>query len=274
MTHGPYPRLTARQLLFAVWLASLAPAAFADTVSVAVASNFANPLKQLQPLFEQQSDHRLRISSASTGTLYAQIRNGAPYDVFLSADRARPERLIAEGLAEESSAFVYARGRLILWSPDPDLVDGHGAVLRSGDFEHLALANPRTAPYGAAAMQVLRELGLAQSLAGRIVQGENIAQTWQFVATRNAELGFVALSQPIAANLETSGSRWLVPQSMYDPIEQMAVLLAAAHDEPAAREFMQFLQSSKAVRKIRQLGYDAGPDKGAIGRDTACRQTP
>lgn len=262
------------RLLLSVCLLAFPPAVFAATVSVAVAANFASPLKQLRPLFEQQSGHELRISSASTGTLYAQIRNGAPYDVFLSADRARPERLIAEGLADASTAFVYARGRLILWSPDPELIDGHGTVLQSGDFEHLALANPRTAPYGAAAMQVLRELGLAQSLAGRIVRGENIAQTWQFVATRNAQLGFVALSQPIAANLESEGSRWLVPQDMYDPLEQMAVLLAEARDDAAAREFMQFLRSAQAVQKIRQLGYTAGPDDAAIGRDAPPRTAP
>ncbi len=250
-----------RRLWLLAGLLAAATGAAADTVGVAVAANFAPALKALQPLFEQESGHTLRISSASTGILYAQIRHGAPFDVFLAADRERPERLIDAGLAEASSAFIYARGRLVLWSPRPGLANDGVEVLRSGNFEHLALANPRTAPYGAAALQVLERLGLAEALSGRLVMGESIAQTWHFVVSGNAELGFVALSQPVAAGRLADGSHWLVPQELYSPIEQMAVLPGSARSVPAARAFMRFLQSAPARAKLEALGYavDPGP---------------
>lgn len=244
-------------------LLAAATGAAAGTVSVAVAANFAPALRALQPVFEQQSGHTLRISSASTGILYAQIRHGAPFDVLLSADRARPERLIEAGLADASSAFIYARGRLVLWSPRSGLVDDEGKVLRTGDFEHLALANPRSAPYGAAAMQVLERLGLAEALTGRLVMGESVAQAWHFVVSENAELGFVALSQPVAAGRLNGGSYWLVPQELYAPIEQMAVLLGSGGEKPAARAFIQFLQSAPAIAKLEALGYAAGTERAA-----------
>lgn len=263
--------MAVRRLFLLISLSFAATASAAETVRVAVAANFAAPLKELQPLFERQSGHTLSISSASTGTFYAQIRNGAPFDVFLAADRQRPERLIDDGMAEASSALIYARGRLLLWSPDPALVDEDGTVLATGDFAHLALANPRTAPYGAAAMQVLQHLGLDESLSGRLVQGENIAQTWQFVASNNAELGFVALSQPIAANRLSDGSHWLVPQKLYDPIEQMAVVLSPARRSAPAQALMEFLQSDTAVQKIRQMGYGAGPADAEAADSPAAR---
>ena len=247
-----------------VCLLAAAPFAAADTVSVAVAANFADALRQLRPGFEQESGHELRVSSASTGILYAQILHGAPYDLFLAADRERPERLIEAGLAEPSSAFVYARGRLVLWSTDPGLVDDEGEVLRSASFQHLALANPRTAPYGAAAMQVLERLGLAQVLAGRLVTGESVAQAWHFVVSGNAELGFIALSQPIAAGRLAGGSCWIVPGELYAPIEQVAVLLGPGRDKPAARALMEFLRSEYAIARLEELGY-------AVGTTTADR---
>jgi molybdate transport system substrate-binding protein len=240
-----------------------ASGAAAETVSVAVAANFAPALKALQPAFERQSGHALRISSASTGILYAQIRHGAPFDVFLAADRERPERLIEGGLADAASAFIYARGRLVLWSPRPGLVDDGGEVLRTGDFEHLAIANPRTAPYGAAALQVLERLGLAKALSGRLVMGESVAQAWHFVVSENAELGFVALSQPVAAGRLDGGSYWLVPQELYAPVEQMAVLLGSGREKPAARALLQFLQSAPAIAQLEELGYAAGAERSA-----------
>lgn len=259
--------MIAGRLCTLVCLLAAAPLAGADTVSVAVAANFADALRQLEPRFEQASGHELRISSASTGILYAQILHGAPYDVFLAADRARPERLIEAGLAEASSAFVYARGRLVLWSARPDLVDSGPETLRSDAFEHLALANPRTAPYGAAAMQVLERLGLAQALAGRLVTGESVAQAWHFVVSGNAELGFVALSQPIAAGRLAGGSYWIVPAELYAPLEQMAVLLGRGAEKGAARAFIAFLGSDQGVATIEALGYASGaarnvPDAG------------
>ena len=259
--------MIASRLCTLVFLLIVAPLAAADTVSVAVAANFADALRQLEPRFEQESGHELRISSASTGILYAQILHGAPYDVFLAADRERPERLIEAGRAESSSAFVYARGRLVLWSPWPGLVDNGPETLRGGGFEHLALANPRTAPYGAAAMLVLERLGLAQALRGRLVTGESVAQAWHFVVSGNAELGFVSLSQPIAAGRLAGGSYWIVPEELYAPLEQMAVLLGPGEEKPAARAFMAFLRSGEAVARIEALGYAAGapravPDAG------------
>lgn len=259
--------MTARRLYLLIGLLAAAPLSVADTVSVAVAANFADALRQLQPAFQEESGHTLRISSASTGILYAQIRHGAPYDVFLAADRERPELLVEAGLAEASSAFVYARGRLVLWSAYPERVDSRGEVLRRGDFDHLALANPRTAPYGMAAMQVLERLGLAQALADRLVTGESLAQAWHFVVSGNAELAFVALSQPLAAGRLADGSHWLVPQNLHEPIEQMAVLLTRAQKKPAARALMEFLQSEAAIAKINELGYAAGRDAVALPGD-------
>jgi molybdate transport system substrate-binding protein len=251
--------MAVRRLYILVCLLAAWSGASAETVSVAVAANFADALRALQPAFEQQSGHTLRVSSASTGVLYAQIRHGAPFDVFLAADRRRPERLIEAGLADPASAFVYARGRLVLWSAHPGLVDAEGEVLRTGRFEHLALANPRTAPYGAAAEQVLDRLGLVKALEGRLVFGESVSQAWHFVVSGNAELGFVALSQPIAAQRLSDGSYWLVPQELYAPLEQMAVLVVAASHQTAGRALLAFLQSEQAVVKLRELGYDAGP---------------
>lgn len=232
-----------------------APARAGD-VLVAVAANFVAPLQRIAAEFEAASGHRLRLSSGATGRFYSQVRAGAPFDVLLAADQTTPARLVAEGHAVAGSAFTYAEGRLALWSADPGLVDGDGQVLASARFRHLAIANPATAPYGAAAMQTLERRGLRQALAPRIVTGESIAQVWQFVATRHAEIGFVALSQLRSPGLDAGGSMWLVPRTLHEPIRQDAVLLRAGRDNPAARALLDWLRGAPARAVMRDWGYD------------------
>lgn len=233
-----------------------ATGAHADTVAVAVAANFTAPMQQIAAAFEQHTGHTAQLSFGSTGKLYAQIRNGGPYDLFLSADADRPARLEAEGAGVAGSRFTYAVGQLVLWSADPDRVDAEGKVLAAGGFDHLAIANPKTAPYGAAAMEVLTRLGLADTLEGRLVRGENIAQTWQFVATGNAQLGFVAASQLFKDGQPLGGSRWNVPASMHAPILQDAILLQRGADKVAAKALVDFLKSDTAAGIIRGFGYE------------------
>lgn len=241
------------------WLAALLLGALAvnparaETLRVAVASNFRPAMLQLAERFEQDSGQQLTLIFGSTGKHYAQIVNGAPFDAFLAADAERPRRLEQEGHALPGSRFVYALGRLVLWSPDTALVDDSGAILRSDRFRHLAIANPDLAPYGAAAREVLRALGVWEALQGRLVRGENIAQAYQFVASGNAELGFVARAQRVAAGADATGSSWTPPAALYGPIEQQAVLLT---DSPATRAFAAFLQSAEARALIRAAGYD------------------
>jgi molybdate transport system substrate-binding protein len=240
-----------RFLFVAVFLWALSPVASAGEVTAAVASNFAAAMKALVKAYSAQSETEVRVSYGATGKLYAQIRNGAPFDLFLAADRARPARLEQDGAAVEASRFTYARGRLVLWSAVQPVADGE-AVLRRGDFKHLAVANPRTAPYGVAAEQVLRNLGLYEALQPRLVYGENIAQTHQFVAGGAAELGFVALAQ-LVAKVDTPDTRWWpVPDTLYEPVEQQAVLL---NDRPPARGFYEFLKSAPARAVIERYGY-------------------
>jgi molybdate transport system substrate-binding protein len=222
----------------------------ADDVQVAVASNFTPALEQLQPLFEQQSGHTLTIISGATGSHYAQITNGAPFEVFLAADDERPRLLEEEGKAVTGTRFTYALGKLVLWSADASFVDAQGEVLRSAAFMHLAIANPQLAPYGVAAQETLATLGLWNQLHGRLVQGDNIAQTLQFVQTGNAELGFVAKSQLLNAGID--GSYWEVPVNLYSPVVQQGVLLK---DAPAARKFIEFIKSDEARAVIRVAGY-------------------
>jgi molybdate transport system substrate-binding protein len=246
-----------RRRAFALALCTLTAAgrsAQAAEVPVAVAANFAAPLEKLAISFEKASGHHLLISSGSSGKLYAQIIGGAPFEVMLSADAERPTRLEKEGAAVAGTRFTYAIGKLVLWSMDPGLVDPAGAVLGTSRFRHVAISNPETAPYGAAARQVLQGLDLWQRLAPRLVQGEDIGQTWQFVATGNAELGFMALSQVRAAG-KPQGSLWIVPAKLYRPIEQQAVLLARGKDDPAARAFLDFLRSAPARALIEEFGY-------------------
>jgi len=228
----------------------LVPAqAIAAEVMVAVASNFTAPMKDIQ----QHSGHRLIMAFGSSGKFTAQIHNGAPFEVFLSADQAKPEALIRAGLASADSRFTYALGRLALWITSPD-VDVR-AQLHSGQFRKLALANPRLAPYGTAAQQTLAALALTDSVAARQVMGENIAQTWQFVASGNAQLGFVALSQVMSGGHINNGSVWIVPDTLYQPIRQEAVLLKKGEPNPAARAFLAFLQSAEVTELIRGYGY-------------------
>jgi molybdate transport system substrate-binding protein len=228
----------------------------ADDVQVAVAANFAGPAKQLAEQYARSTGHRLVLSVGSTGKLYAQVKNGAPYDVFLSADEATPRRLEEEKLAAAGSRFTYAVGKLVLWSPKAGFVDERGEVLKQGAFKRIAIANPKLAPYGAAAQEALTRLGLWSALEPKLVQGENIAQTFQFVATGNAELGFVALAQIREADAVPAGSTWLVPAELYAPIRQDAALLARASGNAAARGFLEFLKSPAARTRIRAAGYE------------------
>jgi molybdate transport system substrate-binding protein len=239
--------------IVAVAITLLAPLVRADNLQVAVASNFAAVLEQLQPLFEKASGHQLTIIAGATGQHYTQIVNGAPFDVFLAADAARPQLLEQEGHAVAGSSFTYALGKLVLWSTDPALVDDAGAVLERDDFKHLAIANPRLAPYGNAAQQVLMNKGLWASMQNRLVQGENITQTLQFVQTANAELGFIAKSQWLDIDPDDTGSHWDVPQDLYDPIVQQAVIL---NESPAARAFVAFMQSTPSEAIIQAAGYE------------------
>ncbi len=234
------------------------PAATAGEVNIAVAANFIHTAEDLGAEFARLGGSRLVISSGSTGKLYAQIRAGAPYDILLSADATTPHRLVKQGLAVAGSRFTYARGRIALWSRSPTLVDGDGKVLRGEKFRHLAIANPKTAPYGAAALSVLRNLGLLESVRPRLVQGEDIGQTFQFADSGNAELAFVALAQLKDAGLKTGGSYWLVPQKLYPPINQQAVLLERARSNAAALAFLNFLRRPAAQTIIRRYGYGSG----------------
>ena len=198
-------------------------AAAAET-QAAVAANFTAPMRQIAALFERETGHKVLLAFGSTGAFHAQIGNGAPFDLLLAADAATPARLVAEGFAQNGSGFTYAVGRLALWSARTGVVDAQGEVLKRGGFERLAIANPKLAPYGAAAVQVQERLGIAAALRDKWVQGENIAQTYQFVASGNALLGFVALSQVFGNGAIRNGSGWIVPQELHDPIRQDAVL--------------------------------------------------
>jgi molybdate transport system substrate-binding protein len=243
---------------FALLFALVLPAAFAaraGEVGVAVASNFIAPMQAIAALFEKDTGHRARLSSGSSGNFYAQIRNGAPFQILLSADDEVPARLERDGLTVPGSIFAYAIGVLVLWSADPGRVDAEGQVLRAGNFARLAIANPKLAPYGKAATETLGALGLLPALAPKFVQGENIAQTHQFVASGNAELGFVATSQVMKDGRIVAGSAWLVPQRLYQPLRQDAVLLAAGRDNPAAAALMNYLKAEPARAIMRSYGY-------------------
>ncbi|RCX32046.1 molybdate ABC transporter substrate-binding protein [Thioalbus denitrificans] len=245
----------ARALLLASTALLPHSAAMAAEVNAAVAANFTAAMKEIVTAFEAATGHKVLASYGSTGKLYAQIVNGAPFGLFLAADAARPKRLEEEGKAVPGSRFTYAVGRLVLWSPAPDRVDGEGTVLKSGEFSRLAIANPKTAPYGTAAMEVLEGLGLEAAVSDRLIRGDSITQTYQFVASGNAELGFVALSQVALLPEEKVGSRWLVPQSLYAPLQQQAVLLKEGAGNPAAVALAEYLKSPAARAVIEAYGY-------------------
>ena len=244
-----------RGLAVATLFACAAPAA-ADQALVAVAANFAEPMETLAPLFSARTGHTLKLVTASTGQLYAQIQLGAPFDVLLAADELRPRRLVAAGQALSDGVFVYARGRLVLWSPDANIVATDGATtLRAGQFRFLAIANPELAPYGAAARETLEKLGVWQDLKSRTVRGQNVGQAFQMVASGNAELGLVPLSYVLSNRNPNPGSRWLVPSKLHAPIHQAAALLQHGADNAAARQFVAFLRTAEARRGIQSFGY-------------------
>lgn len=241
------------------WTASLmlvgmSLGAQAAEVSVAVAANFTAPMQKIAARFEADTGHKAVLAFGSTGKFYAQIRNGAPFDVLLAADDDTPARLEQEGRG--GSRATYAIGRLVLWSKQPGLVDEQGEVLKSGKVERLALADPRLAPYGAAAIEALGKLGLLDILRPGFVQGENIAQTYQFVATGNAPLGFVALSQVWADGRLKEGSAWLVPGRLHNPIRQDLILLHKGKDNAAAGALLQYLRGDTARAIIQAYGYE------------------
>lgn len=231
-------------------------AAHGAEVTVAVAANFAAPMQKIAPLFEKDTGHKAVMSLGSTGGFYAQIKNGGPFHVLLSADDETPLKLEKENLAVSGTRFAYATGKLVLWSKQAGFVDDKGDVLRSGQFKRLAIANPKLAPYGAAALETLHKLELVQGLQTKFVQGENIAQAFQFVNTENAQLGFVALSQVYANGKLSSGSAWIVPSHLHKPIRQDAVLLMAGKNNIAATALLAYLRTDKAKAIIRSHGYD------------------
>jgi molybdate transport system substrate-binding protein len=225
----------------------------AGETQVAVAANFSEPAKEIAAGFQKATGHTARLSFGPSGQFYSQISHGAPFQVFLSADEERPAKAEAEGLAVKGTRFTYAVGRLVLYSKTPGLVDSKGAVLSRGKFDKIAIADPVTAPYGAAAVETMKKRGLYDTLKPKLVQGTSIAQTFQFVETGAAELGFVALSQVAAIK---GGSRWVVPAQDHAPIVQQAVLLATGAQQPAARAFLDYLKTPPARAIIKRYGYE------------------
>ncbi|RAU40264.1 molybdate ABC transporter substrate-binding protein [Pseudomonas sp. RIT412] len=228
---------------------------YADEVQVAVAANFTAPIQAIAKDFEKDTGHTLVASYGATGQFYTQIKNGAPFEVFLSADDTTPAKLESENESVKGSRFTYAVGTLALWSAKAGYVDDKGEVLKSPGYQHLSIANPKTAPYGLAATQVLEKLGLTEATKARIVEGQSIAQAYQFVQTGNAELGFVALSQVYKDGKLSSGSAWIVPADLHEPIRQDAVILNKGKDNPAAKALMDYLKGPKAAAVIKSFGY-------------------
>jgi molybdate transport system substrate-binding protein len=243
------------------WLPALcvllsSTAALAGDVQVAVAANFTAPMKQIAADFEKDTGHKALLTFGATGKFYAQITNGAPFEVFLAADGETPAKLEKEGAAVNGSRLTYASGRLVLWSAQPGMVDAQGEVLKKGRFKKIAIAAPKLAPYGAAAVEVISKLGLQAALEPKLVQGESIGQAFSFVSTGNAELGFVALSQVYEGGKIKSGSAWVVPANLHSPLRQDAVLLTKAKGSKAATQLMAYLKTEKAKVVIRSFGYE------------------
>ena len=228
--------------------------ALAKELRIAVASNFLLPLKELSRKFKESTGHKVVVISGSTGKLYAQIKQGAPFDILLAADSLRPELLEKEGIGVPGSRFTYAVGRLVLWSKDSKLpLKNDLQVLNHKNFRYLAIANPKTAPYGKAAEQVLRKKGFWEQIQNRLVRGENISQTFQFVMTGNADIGFIALSQ-LRKN-QGRGFSWIIPQEWHDPIQQQCILLKRAKTNKAAQQFLNFIKSNRIQKQIESYGY-------------------
>ena len=244
-------------LLFALILSGigLSHLARADDVSVAVAANFTAPMQKIAPEFEKETGHKVIASYGATGKFYAQIKNGAPFEVLLTADEETAAKLVKENSAVAGTQFTYAIGKLVLWSAKPAVVDSAGEVLKKGAFDHIALANPKLAPYGAAAVETMKALGVYDNLQSKFVTGENIALTHQFVTTGNALLGFIALSQ-VLKDGKIEGSVWLVPANLYPTIRQDAVLLEKGKGKPAAEALMKYLKGDKARAVIKSFGYE------------------
>ncbi|HGP2848718.1 TPA: molybdate ABC transporter substrate-binding protein [Pseudomonas aeruginosa] len=244
------------QLLLALLASAVSLAASADEVQVAVAANFTAPIQAIAKEFEKDTGHRLVAAYGATGQFYTQIKNGAPFQVFLSADDSTPAKLEQEGEIVPGSRFTYAIGTLALWSPKAGYVDAKGEVLKSGSFRHLSIANPKTAPYGLAATQAMDKLGLAATLGPKLVEGQNISQAYQFVSSGNAELGFVALSQIYKDGKVATGSAWIAPAELHDPIRQDAVILNKGKDNAAAKALVDYLKGAKAAALIKSYGYE------------------
>jgi molybdate transport system substrate-binding protein len=237
-------------------VAAVSVPAFAAEVQVAVAANFTAPMKVIAAQFEQDTGHKVLASYGATGKFYAQIQNGAPFDILLAADDETPARLDKENATAPQSRFTYAIGKLVLWSPKEGVVDAKGDILKTGKFDHIAVANPKLAPYGLAAQETLQKLNLFTTLQPKFVTGENIGQTYQFVASAATPLGFVAMSQVYEDNQLKSGSAWVVSSTMYSPIRQDAVVLTRGAGKPAVTAFIRYLKGDKAKAVIRSYGYD------------------
>ena len=238
-------------LLFVAYATSLR----AEGAMVAVAANFSAPMQQIAALFQKETGHQIKLSFGASGGIYAQIKNGAPFDLFLSADQLTPQKLEAEALGVPNSRFTYATGQLVLWSKQEGLVDAKGHVLQNKSIQRIALANPKLAPYGAAAIETMTNLGLLKELQSKLVQGDNIAQTYQFVSTQNAQIGFVALSQVFANGKITSGSAWIVPGNLHQPIQQDVILLRKGQDNKAATALLLYLKGEQAKKIMKSFGY-------------------
>lgn len=255
----------------AVMLAVSTASAWAEDVPVAVAANFTKPMEKIAADFEKATGNKVVASFGSSGKLLEQIKNGAPFEVFLSADQSKPKKVEEEKLDVPGSRFTYAVGKLVLWSAKPGVVDDKGEVLKTGSFAHIAIANPETAPYGKAAMEAMTKMGVLEALQPKIVQGESISQTKEFVSSGNAELGFVALSQVIKDGKISDGSSWMVSPDLYTPMNQDAILLKTGESSEAAKAFMEYLKSDEVKTLIQSFGYalpvadPAGPAMAEAG---------
>lgn len=245
------------RLIIAVWFILLAPTSWAATTLVTVASDFTKPMTEIAAEFEKATGHTAKLSFGSSGKAFAQIQSGGPFEVYLSASEKYPLELEKSGHVVAGSRFVYAIGKLVLWSAKPGYVDDKGEILKTGNFKHIALADPSHAPYGVVAEEVMKSLGVLDKLRPMFVMGENISQTFQFVSTGNAELGFVAFAQVIDINTGKigKGSGWIIPDNLHGPFNQTAVLLKKGAENPAALALVDFLKSPTALTIIEKYGF-------------------